>query len=59
MLPTLRPDDRLLVRYAAPVAAGRLVLARFPDGALVVKPREAVGLCVTVRLPAAPAPITN
>jgi len=25
------------VRYAAPVAAGRLVLARFADGALVVK----------------------
>jgi type IV secretory pathway protease TraF len=37
MLPTLSPGDRLLVRYAAPVAAGRLVLARFPDGTLVVK----------------------
>jgi type IV secretory pathway protease TraF len=37
MRPTLRPGDRLLVRYAAPVAAGRLVLARFPDGTLVVK----------------------
>ena len=37
MLPTLRPGDRLLVRYAAPVAAGRLVLARFPDGSCVVK----------------------
>ncbi len=37
MLPTLREGDRLLVRYAAPVAAGGLVLARFPDGALVVK----------------------
>jgi phage repressor protein C with HTH and peptisase S24 domain len=37
MLPTLRPGDRLLVRYAAPVAAGRLVLARFPDGTLAVK----------------------
>lgn len=37
MLPTLRAGDRLLVRYAAPVAQGRLVLARFPDGTLVVK----------------------
>jgi type IV secretory pathway protease TraF len=37
MSPTLRPGDRLLVRYAAPVAAGRLVLARFPDGTLAVK----------------------
>jgi len=37
MRPTLEPGDRLVVRYAAPVAAGRLVLARFPDGALVVK----------------------
>jgi type IV secretory pathway protease TraF len=44
MRPTLAPGDRLLVRYAAPVVAGRLVLARFPDGTLVVKraaePRE-------------------
>jgi hypothetical protein len=44
MLPTLRAGDRLLVRYAAPVAAGRLVLARFADGTLAVKravePRE-------------------
>jgi type IV secretory pathway protease TraF len=37
MLPALRPGDRLLVRYAVPVAPGRLVLARFPDGAFVVK----------------------
>ena len=37
MLPTLRADDRLLVRYGAPVAAGRLVLARFADGTLAVK----------------------
>jgi type IV secretory pathway protease TraF len=37
MLPGLRPGDRLLVRYAAPVAPGRLVLARFPDGTLAVK----------------------
>jgi type IV secretory pathway protease TraF len=37
MRPTLEPGDRLLVRYAAPVAAGRLVLARFPDGTLAVK----------------------
>jgi len=44
MRPTLEPGDRLLVRYAAPVSAGRLVLARFPDGTLAVKrvvePRE-------------------
>ena len=37
MRPTLEPGDRLVVRYAAPVTAGRLVLARFPDGTLVVK----------------------
>ena len=37
MRPTLEPGDRLLVRYAAPVAPGRLVLARFPDGTLAVK----------------------
>jgi hypothetical protein len=44
MRPTLEPGDRLLVRYAAPVAMGRLVLARLPDGTLAVKragePRE-------------------
>jgi type IV secretory pathway protease TraF len=37
MRPTLLPGDRLLIRYAAPVTAGRLVLARFPDGTLAVK----------------------
>jgi phage repressor protein C with HTH and peptisase S24 domain len=37
MLPTLRPGDRLLVHYAGPVVAGRLVLARFADGTLTVK----------------------
>lgn len=37
MRPTLEPGDRLLVRYAAPVTEGRLVLARFPDGTLAVK----------------------
>ncbi|HET8665614.1 MAG TPA: S24/S26 family peptidase [Nocardioides sp.] len=37
MLPTLAPGDRLLVRYAARVSPGRLVLARFPDGTLAVK----------------------
>jgi hypothetical protein len=37
MRPGLRPGDRLLVRYAAPVTVGRLVLARFADGTLVVK----------------------
>jgi type IV secretory pathway protease TraF len=37
MRPTLESGDRLLVRYAAPVAVGRLVLARLPDGVLAVK----------------------
>ena len=37
MRPTLEPGDRLLVRYAASAAPGRLVLARFPDGTLAVK----------------------
>lgn len=37
MRPTLEPGDRLLVRYAAPVSVGRLVLARFADGTLAVK----------------------
>ena len=44
MLPTLHPGDLLLVQYGAPVTAGRLVLARFPDRVLTVKravePRE-------------------
>jgi phage repressor protein C with HTH and peptisase S24 domain len=37
MRPALAPGDRLLVRYGVPVPAGRLVLARFPDGTLAVK----------------------
>ena len=37
MRPTLRPGDRLLVRYGAAVRPGDLVLARFPDGVLAVK----------------------
>ena len=37
MRPALAPGDRLLVRYGAAVRPGALVLARFPDGALVVK----------------------
>jgi hypothetical protein len=37
MRPTLEPGDRLLVRYAAPVTVGRLVLARLPGGVLAVK----------------------
>jgi phage repressor protein C with HTH and peptisase S24 domain len=37
MLPTLRPGDLLLVRYGAKVTPGRLVLAQFPDGVLIVK----------------------
>jgi len=37
MMPLLRPGDLLLVRYGADVRPGALVLARFPDGILVVK----------------------
>ena len=37
MLPTLAEGDRVLVRYGARVRPGALVLARFPDGAVVVK----------------------
>ena len=37
MLPLLRPGDLLLVRYGATPRLGALVLARFPDGTLVVK----------------------
>lgn len=37
MRPALEPGDRLLVRYAAPVRPGTLVLARFADGTLAVK----------------------
>lgn len=40
MAPTLAAGDRLLVRYGAPVRPGTLVLARFPDGTLVVKRAE-------------------
>ncbi len=37
MRPTLRPGDRLVVRYAAAARPGVLVLARFPDGTVAVK----------------------
>ena len=37
MLPTLRPGDRLLVRYGGAPRAGRVVVARFVDGTVVVK----------------------
>jgi type IV secretory pathway protease TraF len=37
MLPVLRPGDRLLVSYRRRPSAGALVVARFPDGAVVVK----------------------
>lgn len=44
MRPTLAPGDRLLVVWGAPVRAGRVVVARFADGTVVVKraaePRE-------------------
>ncbi|UFN44279.1 S24/S26 family peptidase [Nocardioides okcheonensis] len=37
MLPALREGDLLLVRYAARVRPGDLVVARFVDGTLAVK----------------------
>lgn len=37
MLPTLRPGDLLLVDHRGRVRAGRLVVARFPDGTVAVK----------------------
>jgi nickel-type superoxide dismutase maturation protease len=37
MRPTLAPGDRLLVRYGAAVRPGRVVVARFGDGTVVVK----------------------
>jgi hypothetical protein len=37
MEPSLRAGDRLLVRHAAPVRPGRVVVARFADGTLAVK----------------------
>jgi hypothetical protein len=37
MLPVLRAGDRLLVDHHATVRPGNLVVARFPDGTLVVK----------------------
>ncbi|HWJ08465.1 MAG TPA: S24 family peptidase, partial [Nocardioides sp.] len=37
MRPTLAPGDRLLVVWGARVRAGRVVVARFADGTVVVK----------------------
>lgn len=37
MLPSLHPGDLLWVRYGAVPAPGDLVVARFPDGTVVVK----------------------
>ena len=37
MLPTLRPGDRLLVRYGASPSLGRLALVALPDRPLSVK----------------------
>lgn len=37
MRPLLRPGDRLLVRYAAPVRPGAVVVARLADGTVAVK----------------------
>ncbi len=37
MLPTLRPGDRVVVRYRGTVREGRLVVARLADGTVAVK----------------------
>lgn len=37
MLPTLRPGDRLLVRYGARPSPGDVVVARYADGVVAVK----------------------
>ncbi len=37
MLPTLRTGDRLVVRYAARVRPGTVVVARLPDRTLAIK----------------------
>lgn len=37
MQPTLRPGDRLLVRYGGTPAAGRIAVVRLPDGVVAVK----------------------
>jgi hypothetical protein len=37
MLPTLRAGDRLLVRYGARPAPGRIAVLRLPDGTVAVK----------------------
>lgn len=37
MEPTLRPGDRLLVRYGRTPQVGDVVVARFPDTTVVVK----------------------
>lgn len=37
MRPSLRPGDRLLVRYGAPVRPGAVVVARLADGTVAVK----------------------
>lgn len=37
MRPTLAPGDRLLVLWGARVSVGKVVVARFADGTIVVK----------------------
>ena len=37
MAPSFSPGDRLLVRYGAAPRPGDVVVARFPDGTVVVK----------------------
>ena len=37
MLPTLRPADRLLLRYDLRPAPGRVVVVRYADGVVAVK----------------------
>lgn len=59
MRPALRPGDRLLVRYGARVLPGRVVVARFADGTVVVKravERRAAGWWLRGDAPAAVAP---
>jgi phage repressor protein C with HTH and peptisase S24 domain len=37
MQPSLRPGDRLLIRYGGPPRVGRLVVVRLPDRPIAVK----------------------
>jgi phage repressor protein C with HTH and peptisase S24 domain len=62
MEPALRDGDRLLVRYGGPVRPGRVVVARFADGAVVVKRavrREAAGWWLLSDNPDAPGVVDS